>query len=698
MMIYINFNKYKKLLGALGVLATSAFTAVAAPVASPAPEPASALATSITDNNIKYIDVLNERTEDYKKQMRENWWLDNFVKLNEKETSDRSDYTSDNVYIKRLHDMSQMTTIEMPFNQVVRSYIKMYVEKRRGLVQTMLSLMRYYEPIFINALEKYDVPEELKYLPVIESAVNPNAISRAGAAGLWQFMPFTGKQEGLIINTLVDERRDPIRSSYAAAHYLHSLYEIYHDWSLAIAAYNCGPGNVNKALSRVSTDGKRDFWAIYPYLPAETRGYVPAFIAACYVMKYHKYHGINTPVIEKKLIRDTVHVSDRIHFDQIANVLNISKSELRTLNPQFRRDIIPGSKSKPFPITLYGRQTQAYHLFLDSIKAYEKDRYEMRDIVEPNSRPSRSYASSRSSRSSVDKDRYETVTVMKAHRVSRYENLRRIAAKYGVSTSSIKRANGLRSERVSRGQILAIPTVKLVPKKQQSAPAKDDDDDDDEEELAQETSPTATVASAAAKSYSVNPGYDDDDDDDAQPAQPTPVAKPATTTPAPASKPATAPAVGKASATVASSSSIAKSRTSATTTAPEPKSTGKYASSASSSAKSAKESKYANAKESRSTKKKKAKSKAYTVRNGESLDKIARANGVSVEALKEANPSIKKGSVIHPGDKLSIPSDSKSDYSDSYASTYKSSKSKKSDKASNSSSSKKKSSKKKKKK
>ena len=641
-MIYINIDKYKKLLAVIGTLAASAFVATASPIASPNPEPASALASSVTDNNIKYIDVLNERTEDYKQQMRENWWLDNFVKLNETEATDRSDYTSDAVYIKRLHDMSQMTTIEMPFNQVVRSYIKMYVEKRRGLVQTMLSLMRYYEPIFINALEKNDVPEELKYLPVIESAVNPNAISRAGAAGLWQFMPFTGKQEGLVINTLVDERRDPIRSSYAAAHYLHSLFEIYHDWSLAIAAYNCGPGNVNKALSRVSSDGKRDFWAIYPYLPAETRGYVPAFIAACYVMKYHKYHGINTPVIEKKLIRDTVHVSDRIHFDQIANVLNIPKSELRTLNPQFRRDIIPGTKVKPYPITLYGRQAQAYHLFLDSIKAYDKERFEMRDIVEPSSRPSRGYASA-SSRN-ADRDKYETVTVMKKHRVTRYENLRRIASKYGVSTSSIKRANGLRSERVTRGQILNIPTVKLVPKKQPVSAQSEGDGNDNG--VNEEDSPVATVAAVAAKSYSVNPGYDDDDDDETLSATPAPSTTASAVTPAPKSRTTTT----TTTATTATKGSTSRNTSSATS------------------------SKYS--KDSSKSSKKTSKTKSYTVRNGESLDKIARANGVSVEALRQANPSIKSNNLIHPGEKLNIPADSKSDYSDSYTS----SKSKKSSK------------------
>ena len=189
----------------------------------------------------------------------------------------------DSVYIRKLSQLP--TVIEMPYNSVVRRYIDMYVQKRRALVENLLGLSTYYMPIFEEALEREGLPLELKYLPIIESALRPDATSRVGAAGLWQFMVKTGKSMGLEVNSLVDERRDPIKSSAMAARYLKDLYSIYHDWALAIASYNCGPGNVSKAIRR--SGGKTDYWEIYPYLPRETRGYVPAFIAVNYVMNYY---------------------------------------------------------------------------------------------------------------------------------------------------------------------------------------------------------------------------------------------------------------------------------------------------------------------------------------------------------------------------------------------------------------------------
>lgn len=194
----------------------------------------------------------------------------------------------DSVYIRKLSQLP--TVIEMPYNSVVRRYIDMYVQKRRALVENLLGLSTYYMPIFEEALEREGLPLELKYLPIIESALRPDATSRVGAAGLWQFMVKTGKSMGLEVNSLVDERRDPIKSSAMAARYLKDLYSIYHDWALAIASYNCGPGNVSKAIRR--SGGKTDYWEIYPYLPRETRGYVPAFIAVNYVMNYYGDHNI----------------------------------------------------------------------------------------------------------------------------------------------------------------------------------------------------------------------------------------------------------------------------------------------------------------------------------------------------------------------------------------------------------------------
>ncbi len=243
------------------------------------------------------------------------------------------------VYKERLSKLPTM--IEMPYNDIVQAFIDQYTGPLRRKVAAMLGAQNFYIPIFEEALESYDLPLELKYLPVIESALDPMAKSRVGAMGLWQFMLKTAKQYGLSVNSLVDERRDITRASYAAAHYLSDLYKIYGDWNLVIAAYNCGTNALNKAIRR--SDGERDYWKIYPKLPAETRGYVPAFIAANYVMNYYCDHNI-CPLTTKGLptATDTVMVGRDIHFEQIAQVLNISVDQLKSLNPQYRRNIVNG--------------------------------------------------------------------------------------------------------------------------------------------------------------------------------------------------------------------------------------------------------------------------------------------------------------------------------------------------------------------
>ena len=220
---------------------------------------------TITDKSIIYPESFETDT----KAMMNNWYLKNYTVLDTYLDNTENEQVSDEVYIKRLQAMP--TTIEMPFNSVVKSYIEMYVNRRRTLVEEMLGMSLYYMPIFEDALERQGLPLELKYLPVIESAINPDAVSRVGATGLWQFMVSTAKGLGLEVNSLVDERRDPYRSSEKAAEYLKNLYNIYHDWSLAIAAYNCGPGKVNQALRRAgAAEGEmRDFWEIYGYLPRE---------------------------------------------------------------------------------------------------------------------------------------------------------------------------------------------------------------------------------------------------------------------------------------------------------------------------------------------------------------------------------------------------------------------------------------------
>ncbi|MDE6418758.1 MAG: lytic transglycosylase domain-containing protein, partial [Duncaniella sp.] len=268
---------------------------------------------SITDDNI----IAPESFETQTRQLEENFYLKNFVVPGI--DTGASPQTSPSTYQERLTRLP--TVIELPYNSIVGNFIEMYVGRKRGLVADMVALHNYYGRFFEEELLKQGMPVELEYLPVIESAINPNAVSRAGAVGLWQFMPATAKGLGMEVNSLVDERRDPRLSSRNAAKYLKQLHDIYDDWSLAIAAYNCGPGNVNKALRRAGggeNGVKKDFWEIYPYLPAETRGYVPAFIAANYVMNYYREHGITPTVVKRQLTTDTVTVDKYVHFNQIA--------------------------------------------------------------------------------------------------------------------------------------------------------------------------------------------------------------------------------------------------------------------------------------------------------------------------------------------------------------------------------------------
>ena len=281
--------------------------------------------------------------------------------------------------------------MEMPYNDIVQKFIDRYTGRLRHSVSYMLGASNFYTPIFEEALEAYGLPLELKYLPVIESALNPQATSHAGAAGLWQFMVATGKQYGLEINSLIDERRDPIKSSYAAAQYLKDLYKIFGDWNLVIAAYNCGPENINKAIHRAG--GNSDYWKIYPYLPRETRGYVPAFIAANYVMNYYCEHNICPMRTKLPAKSDTIIVSKDVHLKQIAEVCGIDIDELRTLNPQYRRDIVNGN-NKPSIIRLPATATNTFIANEDSIFNYKTETLlTRRSLVEVASSSSSSYTS-----------------------------------------------------------------------------------------------------------------------------------------------------------------------------------------------------------------------------------------------------------------------------------------------------------------
>lgn len=402
---------------------------------------------TVTDNDIIYPESFETDT----RELMKNWYLQNYAVLDADVERRDAGSVSDEEYIKRLQAMP--TSIEMVYNQVVRSYIESYIKRKRTLVEEMLGMSLYYMPIFEQALEKEGMPLELKYLPIIESALNPTAVSRAGAAGLWQFMVGTGKGLGLEVNSLVDERRDPYRSSEKAAIYLKNLYNIYNDWSLAIAAYNCGPGSVNKALRRAGGDNK-DFWEIYPYLPKETRGYVPAFIAANYVMTYFKRHNISPSLAKKPLITDTVGVSRRVHFNQISKVLNMPIEEIRALNPQYRSDIIPASSERSYKICLPSTQVYSFIMSEDSIYNYRSDLYAQRGAVEP--------AGYTSGGGDDRPFSYETKTVTSYHKVRKGDNLGKIASQYGMSKSALKSLNGLRSDKVQRGQSLKVTTTKRV--------------------------------------------------------------------------------------------------------------------------------------------------------------------------------------------------------------------------------------------
>ena len=282
------------------------------------------------------------------------------------ESTGENPYYADEVYAERLSRMP--TAIDMPYNTIVRQFIDRYCTRLRRSVSVMLGTSNFYMPIFEEALEAYNVPLELKFLPVIESALNPKAVSRVGATGLWQFMLATGKQYGLRVNSLVDDRRDPIRASYAAAHLLRDLFRIFGDWTLAIAAYNCGPANVNKAIRR--SGGQRDFWKIYPYLPAETRGYVPAFIAANYDMTYYCEHNICPMLTNLPERTDTVIVDRNISLSTISKFCDINIDLLRELNPQYRRDLVNGS-TEPSTIRMTIPSMNKFLELQDTIFSYD---------------------------------------------------------------------------------------------------------------------------------------------------------------------------------------------------------------------------------------------------------------------------------------------------------------------------------------
>lgn len=363
--------------------------------------------------------------------------------------------TPDSVFILRLKAIP--TVIEMPYNQPVRQALDLYLLRRRSLVERMVGLgFNYYFPIFENALQRYGLPSELKYLACIESGLRQNAYSPARAAGLWQFIPGTGILQGLEVNSQIDERYDLYKSTEAACVFLKQLYERFGDWHLAIAAYNCGSGNITKAIAR--SGGKETFWEIYDYLPQETRAYVPFFIAATYVMTYHCEHGLCGSEADVPVECDTLMVRNMVHFDQISHWLDLPTEELESLNPQYIRDIVPASAEIARSITLPADKITQFIELQDSIYAYKAETLLPRNgtIAEVASRGrANSYVTKGGNRSTgkggSSGGKGGSYTVRKG------DTLGSIAKRNHTTITRIKKANGLKSDKISVGQKLKLP-------------------------------------------------------------------------------------------------------------------------------------------------------------------------------------------------------------------------------------------------
>ena len=368
---------------------------------------------------------------------------------------------SKEVYKERLARIPSV--IELPYNDVVQKFIERYSGRLRRSVSIMLGAQNFYMPTFEEALESYGLPLELKYLPVIESALNPNAVSRVGATGLWQFMLSTGKQYGLEVNSLVDERRDPVRASYAAAHYLRDLYKIFGDWNLVIAAYNCGPDNINKAIHR--SNGATDYWQIYPYLPKETRGYVPAFIAANYIMTYYCDHTFCPLQAALPGKTDTVVVSRDVHFEQVAKVLGMEIGQIQQLNPQYRRNIVNGS-TRPMALRLPATLVGKFIDNEDSIYAYRPDvllakrtEVDVNEDVPSYSRHSSSSSRSKSSSSRNSRHKGKKGKKNKGGRnvtIRQGDTLSEIAKRNGTTVKKLKKLNKISGSGIRAGKKLRI--------------------------------------------------------------------------------------------------------------------------------------------------------------------------------------------------------------------------------------------------
>lgn len=394
------------------------------------------------------------------------------------ETEKFSSNVPDSVFIKRLASINSYITL--PYNETVRNFIILYAEKMPSRMATMLSLAEYYFPIFEETLNAYDMPLELKYMAIIESALNPTAVSRARAKGMWQFIYNTAKSYGLKINSYVDERFDPIKSADAAARYMKDAYDIFGDWSLAISAYNCGFGNVSKAIRRAG--GKQDFWSIYPYLPRETRGYMPAFVGAMYAFNFYKEHGIRPDASPLPPHVDTFNIKKNLHFKQISAVVGIPEQDLHNLNPQYIKDIIPGNEGN-YILRIPSKFTNTFIEFEDSVYNYKaKEIFSPATLADIHTGSARNY------------DRI-------VYKVKSGDYLGKIAARHHVTVAQIKKWNNLKNNNLRVGQRLEIYPGGRAPAKETTT-AKSSS----KKETSVSTSSTTTTSSSDYTIYVVKKG------------------------------------------------------------------------------------------------------------------------------------------------------------------------------------------------
>ncbi|HOC86918.1 MAG: LysM peptidoglycan-binding domain-containing protein [Prolixibacteraceae bacterium] len=385
--------------------------------------------------------VFSEKLDD----LVSSWYINNIFLAKDVDT----DFTlyrhisvSDSVLIGRLKKVE--AAVKLSYNNIVRDWIEMYATRRPAQVEIMLGLSAYYFPFFEEIFDRYELPHELKYMAIIESALNPRAVSRAGATGLWQFMLGTAKGLNLEVTTFVDERRDVLKATDAAARYLKQLYNVYQDWHLVIAAYNCGPGNVNKAITR--SGGKTDYWQMYYALPRETRGYVPAYIAATYIMNYYREHQLTPRFPAMALNTDTIMVGQMINLKQISDNLTIDLEALRELNPMYRRDIVPGSPEKSYPVRVPADQVSDFILRSETIYNHERDAHFPDNTLVA---PQNSVIAGETEFSTEGKTRI-------MYTVKSGDNPGYIANWFNISLNDLRNWNNIRRNMIRTGQKLVI--------------------------------------------------------------------------------------------------------------------------------------------------------------------------------------------------------------------------------------------------